>query len=186
MRIGPAAWIRPRRTERSRVLLHMYCFPLICLDNRNNISRGDLITQTRFFTRWGDVTHCFHSGGPLKVRVPRIMLGSSMPYGSLTVHSFVTSMGTNSACLQNSANIAMDLYNYVTVDCTNHGNRWAGYSPSNKWCPLHRLDAVQQVLSTESAAHSTGRPTLKRDSQRTGNNTTLTVWRQLCPVRSFK
>ena len=162
MRIGPAAWIRPRRTERSRVLLHMYCFPLICLDNRNNISRGDLITQTRFFTRWGDVTHCFHSGGPLKVRVPRIMLGSSMPYGSLTVHSFVTSMGTNSACLQNSANIAMDLYNYVTVDCTNHGNRWAGYSPSNKWCSmrlLSRVQAFQQVGYTEAAARGTGRPT---------------------------
>jgi len=50
--------------------------------------------------------------------------------------------------------MAKNLFSYVNVHCTNLLNSWAGYSPTSKWCPpkpLRRLQAIQQVVSTEDS-----------------------------------
>jgi hypothetical protein len=50
--------------------------------------------------------------------------------------------------------LAMDLFTYVNVHCTNLRNSWAGYSPTNKWCLpklLRRVQVVQLVVSTKDS-----------------------------------
>jgi len=57
-------------------------------------------------------------------------------------------------------------FTYVRgIMCNNLAISCAGYSPSNKWCPLQSLESVRQVVSTEAAAGGIGCPTLQRDSQ---------------------
>jgi hypothetical protein len=50
----------------------------------------------------------------------------------------VRQMGRIRAWMQKIGNIETDLYTLVNVHWTNLEISWAGYSPYNKWCPLHR------------------------------------------------
>jgi len=52
--------------------------------------------------------------------------------------------------------------------CTNLAISGAGYSLYKRRCPLHRLQAAQQMVSTEAAAQGTGRPTLQTGSLMVG------------------